>query len=81
MGQFFILNLIDQLKRERGLTKEMELQINDLNARIEKLQADNEGIKTAAQLSEESKQDEFNALRSKYQEEIASLSRILQGQL
>ena len=59
----------------------MELQINDLNARIEKLQADNEGIKTAAQLSEESKQDEFNALRSKYQEEIASLSRILQGQL
>ena len=73
--------MIDQLKRERELTKEMELQINDLNARIEKLQADNEGIKTAAQLSEESKQDEFNALRSKYQEEIASLSRILQGQL
>ena len=59
----------------------MELQINDLNVRIEKLQADNEGIKTAAQLSEESKQDEFNALRLKYQEEIASLSRILQGQL
>ena len=58
----------------------MELQINDLNVRIEKLQADNEGIKTAAQLSEESKQDEFNALRLKYQEEIASLSRILQGQ-
>ena len=58
----------------------MELQINDLNARIEKLQVDNEGIKTAAQLSEESKQDEFNALRLKYQEEIASLSRILQGQ-
>ena len=73
--------MIDQLKRERELTKEMELQINDLNARIEKLQADNEGIKTAAQLSEESKQDEFNALRLKYQEEIASLSRILQGQL
>ena len=59
----------------------MELQINDLNVRIEKLQADNEGIKTAAQLSEESKQDEFNTLRLKYQEEIASLSRILQGQL
>ena len=59
----------------------MELQINDLNVRIEKLQGDNEGIKTAAQLSEESKQDEFNALRLKYQEEIASLSRILQGQL
>ena len=59
----------------------MELQINDLNVRIEKLQADNEGIKTAAQLSEESKQEEFNALRLKYQEEIASLSRILQGQL
>ena len=59
----------------------MELQINDLNVRIEKLQADNEGIKTAAQLSEESKQDEFNALRLKYQEEIASLSRILQGPL
>ena len=72
--------MIDQLKRERETTKEMELQINDLNARIEKLQADNEGIKTAAQLSEESKQDEFNALRLKYQEEIASLSRILQGQ-
>ncbi|XP_057295276.1 rab GTPase-binding effector protein 1-like isoform X4 [Hydractinia symbiolongicarpus] len=66
------------LKSEKALTSQLELQVTNLAKQINDLKSENEGIRAAAQLSEESKEEEFVALKVKHQEEIASLQHIWQ---
>lgn len=61
------------------MTSQLGLQVTNLAKQINDLKSENEGIRAAAQLSEESKEEEFIALKVKHQEEIASLQHIWQG--
>jgi len=70
------LDCEEKLNKEKTTSKELEIQINDLSMQISKLKEDNDNIQAAAQITQESNLEEFQNLRLKHEDEIASLRHI-----
>jgi len=70
------LDCEEKLNKEKTTSKELEIQINDLSMQISKLKEDNDNIQAAAQITQESNLEEFQNLRLKHKDEIASLRHI-----
>ena len=54
-------------------------QTKDLQDEIGRLKTENDDIKTAAAISEASKEDDIEVIQRKCQEELASLQHIMKG--
>ena len=72
----FFLNL-GQVKQEKELTKELQLQVKDLTKKNLDLESEIEGVRIASQLNVE---EQTESIKISHQEEIASLKHIYHGQ-
>jgi len=66
----------NQLNNEKENTRQLDIQVKELVRQVDALKSENEGIRIVAKISEEAKQEEFQNLKSKHDEEIASMQHI-----
>lgn len=70
---------LDALKESQQDYAKLKEEKESIQNELTNLKSEIEGIKTAAAISENSKQDEINAMQRQCQEEIASLQIIMKG--
>lgn len=73
--------ILGQLKNQKELTKQLEVQVKDLTRKNDDLKSEIEGVRTAAQLTNETEREQLVSLKQSHQEEIASLHHIYNGNL
>merc|ERR1711962_1205762 len=66
----------NQLNNEKENSRQLENQVKELTNQIDACRGENEGIRIAAKMSEEAKQEEFANLRTKHEEEIATYQHL-----
>lgn len=66
----------NQLNNEKETSRQLEIQVKELTRQVDTQKGENEGIRIAAKISEEAKQEEFANLKTQHDEEIASMQHI-----
>ena len=75
----FILSLDNNLKREQQLSLRVEEENRKLREKMDRVTAEAEGIRTAANFQQAASQEEIATLRRQFEEEIASMKHIVEG--
>ena len=80
-----IINLVifspEELAKEKSKLKTTQEEAKKLRNELQKVLAEGDGYRAAAVLAERSQKEELETLRTKYQEEIASLQHIMSGNI
>lgn len=66
----------NQLNNEKENSRQLEIQVKELTRQVDHYKAEMEGVRIAAKISEEAKQEEYANIRTKHEEEIASMQHI-----
>lgn len=67
----------EELKKEKAKLQAIQGEARKLRNELQKVLAEGDGYRAAAVLAEKSQKEELETMRSKYQEEIASLQHIM----
>lgn len=70
-----------ELKRQTVALENYETELNSLQTQLTQARAEIETIKAVATVSENTKQEAIDQVRSQWQEEVASLQAIMKGDL
>ncbi|CAL1572844.1 unnamed protein product [Knipowitschia caucasica] len=73
------MNKEEELKRQTLALEASQLELSSLQAQLEQARAEMETIKAVATVSENTKQEAIDQVRSQWQEEVASLQAIMKG--
>jgi predicted nuclease with TOPRIM domain len=76
----FILSLEGELKREKQMRLKHEEENRKLREKLDCLRTEAEGVRTAAALQQAASQEETATVRRQFEEEIASLRHIMEGE-
>ena len=68
-----------ELKKQTLVLDGAQVEISSLQAQLEEARSDMENIRTVATVSENTKQEAIDQVRSQWQEEVASLQAIMKG--
>ncbi|XP_010775451.1 rab GTPase-binding effector protein 1 [Notothenia coriiceps] len=68
-----------ELKKQTLALDGAQVEISSLQAQLEEARSDMENIRTVATVSENTKQEAIDQVRSQWQEEVASLQAIMKG--
>ena len=77
----FVIFFSEELKKEKAKLQAIQGEARKLRNELQKVLAEGDGYRAAAVLAEKSQKEELETMRSKYQEEIASLQHIMSGKL
>lgn len=77
----FVIFFSEELKKEKAKLQAIQGEARKLRNELQKVLAEGDGYRAAAVLAEKSQKEELETMRSKYQEEIASLQHIISGKL
>lgn len=70
-----------ELKRQTAALENYQTELNSLQTQLAQARAEIETIKAVATVSENTKQEAIDQVRSQWQEEVASLQAIMKGDL
>ena len=66
----------NQFNNEKETSRQLEIQVQELTRQVDEVKSEIEGVRIAAKISEEAKQEEYANLNAKHQEELASMQHI-----
>lgn len=70
----------EELKRQNVVLEGAQVELCSVQAQLSQAQTEMETIKAVATLSENTKQEAIDQVRSQWQEEVASLQAIMKGE-